>query len=131
MNFEKMCSIPSPKLGFQIFFLQIFYLAIYRRSANAGSYKIDGPTAAAPHILADSIMLFGSQYCISILQRAVAGKQFHLALLLQLHEFLENLVILAVGSAAGLLHLRRQREEGQIRFLLSIFIPPANYFPQP
>ena len=50
--------------------------------------------------------------CIRDSQWAVTGEQFHVTLPLQFHEFLEKLVILAVGDAAVLLHLCRQLTTG-------------------
>ena len=87
-------------------------------SPDAGSHKIEGSAAAALHIVADSIVLLSVQHCASILQWAVTGVQFYVTLPFQFHEFLEKLVILAVGDAAVLLHLCRQLTTGEANKIL-------------
>ena len=62
--------------------------------------------------MADGIVLLSVQHCAGILQWAVTGVQFHVTLPLQFHEFLEKLVILAVGDAAVFLHLCRHLTTG-------------------
>lgn len=71
---------------------------------------------AAP--MAYGVMLFGIQHGADILQRAVAGKQFHTALFLRLREFPENPVLLAVGTAVCRLHLYCQRAAERIAGIL-------------
>ena len=62
-----------------------------------------------------------------ILQWAVTGVQFHVTLPFQFHEFLEKLVILAVGDTAVLLHLCRQLTTGGAIHRFAVHLQLSGY----
>lgn len=107
-SLRKAGPAPAPKPGAKAFLPDVRHLPKYWCAPDAGPHKIESAASAAPHIVANGIMLLGIQHRIGILQRAVTGEQIHLAFPFQLYQNLENQIVLAVGIAAGFLHLRHQ-----------------------
>lgn len=108
-SLRKAGPAPAPKPGAKVFLPDVRHLPKYWCAPDAGPHKIESAASAAPHIVANGIMLLGIQHRIGILQWAVTGKQFHTALPLQFHEPAKDLVILAVGTVERLFRLCRQR----------------------